>query len=63
MARKPRIHYPGAYVMLRGNGGQDIFSSDTDHIRFNLLLQEGLERYQHRIHAFCLMNNHLHLVV
>ncbi len=27
MARKPRIHYPGAlyHVMLRGNGGGDIF--------------------------------------
>jgi len=27
MARKPRIHYPGAFyhVILRGNGGQDIF--------------------------------------
>jgi putative transposase len=65
MARKPRIHYPGAFyhVMLRGNGGQDIFSSDTDLIRFNLLLQEGVERYQHRIHAFCLMRNHVHLVI
>jgi len=49
--------------MLRGNGGQDIFSTDSDRIRFNLLLQEGLERYQHRIHAFCLMNNHVHLVI
>jgi len=29
MARKPRIHYPGAvyHVILRGNGGQDIFYS------------------------------------
>ena len=29
MARKPRIHYPGAFyhVILRGNGGQDIFFS------------------------------------
>ncbi len=65
MARKPRIHYPGAFyhVMLRGNGGQDIFCSDSDLIRFNLLLQEGVERYQHRIHAFCLMRNHVHLVI
>jgi len=29
MARKPRIHIPGGlyHVMLRGNGGQDIFFS------------------------------------
>lgn len=65
MARKPRIHIPGAFyhVILRGNGGQDIFLSDVDRIRFCLLLQEGVERYKHRIHAFCLMSNHVHLLV
>jgi REP element-mobilizing transposase RayT len=65
MARKPRIHYPGAYyhVILRGNARQDIFFDDTDRYRFYLLLQEGTERFGHRIHAFCLMTNHVHLVV
>ena len=65
MARKPRIHYPGAFyhVILRGNGGQEIFYSKADRSRFYLLLQEGIERYGHRLHAFCLMTNHLHLVV
>ncbi len=30
MARKPRLHVPGGvyHVMLRGNGGQEIFFSD-----------------------------------
>jgi len=65
MARKPRIHYPGAFyhVILRGNGGQEIFYSKADRSRFYLLLQKGIERYGHRFHAFCLMTNHLHLVV
>jgi REP element-mobilizing transposase RayT len=65
MSRKPRIHYAGAFyhVMLRGNGGQDIFSSSADRSRFYLLLQEGIERYRCRIHAFCLMNNHVHLLI
>lgn len=65
MARKPRIHYPGAYyhVILRGNARQDIFFDGTDRYRFYLLLQEGTERFGHRIHAFCLMSNHVHLVV
>ena len=65
MARKPRIHYPGAYyhVILRGNGGQDIFYAKADRTKFSLLLQEGLERFGHRIHCFCLMTNHIHLVV
>jgi REP element-mobilizing transposase RayT len=65
MARKPRIHYPGAYyhVILRGNARQDIFFDDSDRYRFYLLLQEGTERFGHRILAFCLMTNHVHLVV
>ncbi len=47
MARKPRIHYPGAtyHVMLRGNGGQDIFFSPSDRYRLYLLLQEDIEKY------------------
>jgi len=49
--------------MLRGNGGQDIFFSPEDRYRLFLLIQGGLERFRHRVHAFCLMNNHIHLAV
>jgi len=65
MARKPRIHVPGGFyhVMLRGNGGADIFFNDDDRFHFYLLLQVGIERFGHRVHAFCLMNNHVHLVI
>jgi len=65
MARKPRIVYPGAlyHVMLRGNDGQTIFFDDKDRTRFYLLLQEGIERFGHRVHGFCLMTNHVHLAI
>ena len=65
MARKPRVHVVGGlyHVMLRGNGGEDIFFSDDDRYHFYLLIQEGAERFGHRIHAFCLMDNHVHLAV
>jgi putative transposase len=65
MARKPRVHYPAAlyHVILRGNGGQEIFFNQEDRFRFYLLLQEGIERYRHGIHAFCLMANHIHLAI
>ena len=65
MARKPRIHYPGAlyHVILRGNGRQDVFLDDKDRYRFYLFMQEGVERYGHRVLAFCLMTNHIHLAV
>ncbi len=65
MARKPRIHFPGAlyHVILRGNGGQDIFFTKSDRTKFYLLLQEGVEKFGHRILAFCLMANHVHLAI
>ncbi len=65
MARKPRLHVPGGlyHVMLRGNGGQDIFFDDEDRYRLYLLIQQGMERYGHRIHGFCCMTNHIHLAV
>jgi len=65
MARKPRVHYPGAlyHAILRGNGGQEIFFSQEDRYRFYLMLQEGIERYGHQVHAFCLMGTHAHLAI
>ncbi len=65
MARKQRIHYPGAlyHVILRGNAQQDVFFENCDRYRFYLLLQEGVERFGYRVHAFCLMTNHIHLVL
>ncbi|MDA8427684.1 MAG: transposase [Geobacteraceae bacterium] len=65
MARKPRIHLPGGlyHVILRGNGGQPVFLTDDDRYRFYLLLQEGTCRFGYRVHAFCLMTNHIHLAL
>ncbi len=65
MARKPRVYYPGAlyHVTLRGNAGQAIFFDDRDRTRFYLLLQEGIDRFRYRTHAFCLMSNHIHLAI
>ncbi len=50
-------------MMLRGNGGDKVFHSDEGRLHFYLLMQEGVERFGHRIHAFCLMDNHVHLVI
>lgn len=65
MARSQRIHIPDAHyhVMLRGNNGQPIFFDDRDRCRLCLFIQEGVERFGHRIHAFCFMRNHIHLSV
>ena len=49
--------------MLRGIDGRRIFMDDRDRSRFCLLLQEASEMCHFRIHAFCLMGNHIHLVL
>jgi len=49
--------------MMRGNGGSDIFFTPADRTRFLLFVQEGIERYGHRVHAFCLMDNPVHLLI
>ncbi len=65
MARKPRLHFPGAvyHVWLQSNGERKIFTDDVDAIRLLLLLQEGCEKFAHKIHAYCLMEHSLRLVV
>ena len=65
MARKSRIHLPGGvyHVIFRGDS-QPVFLRDDDcYYRFYLLLQEGAVRFGYRIHAFCLMTNHIHLAL
>ncbi len=65
MARRKRLHSQNAiyHVMLRGNDCQLIFFSPADRVRLCLLLQEGVERFGHQIHAFCFMSNHIHLAI
>ena len=65
MARYPRIHIPGGvyHVMLRGNGGQEIFLDPGDGTRFLELLAEGTARFGFLCHGYCLMPNHVHLVL
>jgi putative transposase len=65
MARKPRIHFPGAvyHVILRGNAGQPIFFDERDRFRLYLIIQYVVEKFDCRIHGFCFMTNHIHLIV
>ena len=65
MARPLRIEYPGAlyHVTSRGNAGNRIFRSDKDREYFLDLLGFIIERFHWLCHAWCLMDNHYHLVV
>lgn len=65
MPRRPRIHLPGVpqHVIQRGIDRQAVFFSDDD-CRFYLdWLGEYAARREIALHAYCLMTNHLHLVL
>jgi putative transposase len=65
MARKIRIQYPGAiyHVMNRGDRREPIFEDDKDRERFLETFAEACEKTGWQAHAYCLMNNHFHLLV
>jgi putative transposase len=65
MARPLRVEYPGAlyHVTSRGNDRQDIFRSEKDRAYFLGILDHLVERFHFVIHAYCLMDNHYHLLV
>ena len=65
MSRKPRLHVPGGFfhVILRGNARQNIFLSDCDRKIWESLVYDALDRYGHRIHAYCWMTNHVHIAI
>lgn len=65
MPRKERIHIPGAlyHVILRGNDRRDIFADDKDRLHFYSILNKAFQQFSFKIHAFCLMTNHIHLEI
>jgi putative transposase len=65
MPRKLRIQYPGAiyHIMNRGDRREAIFEDDHDRRRFMQTLGQACEKTGWQVHAYCLMNNHFHLVV
>jgi REP element-mobilizing transposase RayT len=65
MARPLRIEFPGAvyHITARGNARQDIYLSDNDRRLFLATLSSTVEKYNWICHAFCLMDNHYHLLL
>jgi putative transposase len=65
MARQLRIEFPGAiyHVTARGNGQADIFVDAEDRLAFLAVLAECITRFGWLCHAYCLMDNHYHLLI
>ena len=65
MSRPLRIEFPGAiyHVTSRGNARKKIFLNDIDRKTFLDTLCWVAERFGWLCHAYCLMDNHYHLLI
>lgn len=65
MARSLRIEYAGAvyHITSRGNEKKAVFKGDQDRINFLNTLHRVNKRYNWICHAYCLMDNHCHLLL
>jgi putative transposase len=65
MARQARIDLPGIpqHVVQRGNNRLPCFLDDVDRHRYLHLLQDALIHHRCALHAYVLMDNHVHLLV
>ena len=51
------------HIMCRGNNKQDIFNNDNDKLYYWRLLNELKDSNEINIFHYCIMNNHIHLIV
>ena len=65
MPRMARVVIPGVphHVTQRGNRGEEVFFCDDDRRRYLDLLAKYGAKHGLAVHAYCLMTNHVHLVV
>lgn len=65
MPRKARVIIPNTphHIMQRGHNRQVVFSSEEEfqYYRENLILYK--KQFGCKVHAYCLMTNHVHLIV
>jgi len=65
MPRQQRIKSKSGYyhIMLRGNERKNVFNDDDDKQQFLEVLREKKQENRFYLHAFCLMDNHIHLLI
>ena len=64
MARQPRLDLAGIpqHIVQRGNNRLPCFLDDADRSRYLHLLREALLDTNSALHAYVLMDNHVHLL-
>jgi putative transposase len=65
MARRPRLFAPGLlyHVIVRGNQSQATFRDHQDYQFYLERMEKYRRKYDYWIHAYCLMPNHVHLLL
>lgn len=59
-----KISYTKLYhIILRGIDRLDIFIDKNDYRKFLDILKETMNKYQYEIYVYCLMTNHVHLII
>ena len=65
MSRPLRIEFANAlyHVTARGDRREDIFDDDADRLSFLATLEQVIDQFNWVCHAWCLMDNHYHLLI
>ena len=65
MARRPRLFAAGVlyHVIVRGNQRRKTFTAESDYRGYIERLARYRKKYDYVLHAYCLMPNHVHLLV
>ncbi len=65
MARRPRLFAAGVlyHVIVHGNQRQKTFTAESDYHAYIERLARYRKKYDYVLHAYCLMPNHVHLLV
>jgi putative transposase len=65
MARRPRVHSAGLlyHVIVRGNQRRKTFRDDPDYQAYLDRLARYQTKFGVKVYAYCLMPNHVHLLV
>ena len=65
MSRPIRIEFPDAlyHVTARGDRREDIFDDDQDRQTFLATLELVINQFNWTCYAWCLMDNHYHLLI
>ena len=65
MSRPLRIEFPDAlyHVTARGDRREDIFEDDDDRLMFLSTFEHVIGQFNWICYAWCLMDNHYHLLI